>query len=193
MIDMEDLAEDLSWEPVSGKSLAGAMTDGSKPLRENDDPVKMMPYASTAFGSEALPPPMPSPSTGDKATGMAPQIALPDGVPSLERWGQTMVSFGKYKNVKTYAEVAEDTDPDMCKNYCQSHFKSGLGELHEGPWTRLGEPGRGSRKPSHESVQRKVVYRSVDCQPRFQGHSCPRKGPPGMQFSGVSYQHIYIF
>ena len=37
------------------------------------------------------------------------------------------------------------------------------------------------------------LYIFVDCQPRFQGHSCPRKGPPGMQFSGVSYQHIYIF
>ena len=61
VIDMEDLAEDLSWEPVSGKSLAGAMTDGSKRLRENDDAVKMTPYASTALGSEALPPPMPLP------------------------------------------------------------------------------------------------------------------------------------
>lgn len=58
---MEDLAEELSWEPVSGKSLAGAMTDGSKRLRENDDAVKMTPYASTALGSEALPPPMPLP------------------------------------------------------------------------------------------------------------------------------------
>ena len=28
VINMEDLAEDLSWEPVSGKSLAGAMTGG---------------------------------------------------------------------------------------------------------------------------------------------------------------------
>lgn len=89
------------------------MTDGSKRLGGNDEAAKMTPCAAAAFRSELLPPPMPMSSAGDKTPVLAPRIALPHGVPSFERWGQTVVSLGKFKGAKTYAELAENADPDI--------------------------------------------------------------------------------
>ena len=45
----------------------------------------------------------------------------------MERWGQTLVSFGKFKDAKTYAELFDSKDASIAsyRNYCVSHFKSG--------------------------------------------------------------------
>ena len=72
------------------------MNDASKRLRETsaDKPVKT--YAtSSELGTMAVP--MPSTGYGVKIP------KLPPGVGSLEAWGRTKISFGKFKGKRTYS------------------------------------------------------------------------------------------
>ena len=126
VVGLDDLAEDLSWEAVSPNALAGSMTDGSKRLRDEGSTSKMVTYAPAGSGHDVMKN-VPMPSTGYPVGAPSPSVALPDGVPTVERWGQTLVSFGKFKDAKTYAELFDSTDASIAsyRNYCVSHFKSG--------------------------------------------------------------------
>jgi len=88
--------QDPGWSIVSGQSNDGAMNDASKRLRETsaDKPVKT--YAtSSELGTMAVP--MPSTGYGVKIP------KLPPGVGSLEAWGRTKISCGKFKDKRTYS------------------------------------------------------------------------------------------
>ena len=96
VVDLDDLAEDLSWEAVSPNALAGSMTDGSKRLRDEGSASKMVTYAPAGSGHDVMKN-VPMPSTGYPVGAPSPSVALPDGVPTVERWGQTLVSSGNLK------------------------------------------------------------------------------------------------
>ena len=87
------------WEAVSPNALAGSMTDGSKRLRDEGSASKMVTYAPAGSGHDVMKN-VPMPSTGYPVGAPSPSVALPDGVPTVERWGQTLVSFGKFKDAK---------------------------------------------------------------------------------------------
>ncbi|CAK9081666.1 unnamed protein product [Durusdinium trenchii] len=130
VIDTEDVAEELAWEKLSAGPSGGTMNDSSKRLR--DDPgYSTTPYAPAASDLTSLMSPMPS--TGGKASILTPSIELPSGVESLAQWGQTLVSFGKYKGMLSYHELMTSNSEGMesYRQFLYSHAKSGSAGLKD--------------------------------------------------------------
>ncbi|CAK9014694.1 Putative transposon protein, partial [Durusdinium trenchii] len=144
--DAEDLALDEAWSP----SLSGSMSDGSKRLREDRAPSTPVTYGS---GYTTADPPMPSEK--NLIASPSPGGELPHGVSTITQWGKTVVSFGKYKGSKSYAEMFESTSEDLAsyRSYCQSHYQSGSPALRDlvdyfrtlRPERVKGRVGRGDR------------------------------------------------
>ena len=125
VIDAEDLIHD-GPEPTN-RSPSGTMSDGSKRLR--DEHYHGYTSAGTTYlaGLEnEVPGPMPS-SSGGKSKVVLPEALLPPGISSLDQWGQCYMSFGKFKDVKTYREVFESKDESLAgyRKFCLSHCESG--------------------------------------------------------------------
>lgn len=59
--------------------------------------------------------------------------ALPPGVGSVTRWGQTVISFGKYKNRLSYAAFKDSPKEEDVgyKNWMCNHYKSGSPPLRD--------------------------------------------------------------
>ena len=105
------------------------MSDSSKRLR--DDPstpqvnvhVKLQGYGSSS-DEHVHGVPMP-PSSED--------VLLPPAINSVAHWGMTVVTFGKYHKVKTYADILKDNSDDMVgyKKYLFDHFNHGSAQLRD--------------------------------------------------------------
>ena len=131
VIDAEDLIHD-GPEPTN-RSPSGTMSDGSKRL--HDEHYHGYTSAGTTYlaGLEnEVPGPMPS-SSGGKSKVVLPEALLPPGISSLDQWGQCYMSFGKFKDVKTYREVFESKDESMAgyRKFCISHCESGSAGLKD--------------------------------------------------------------
>ncbi|CAK9069992.1 Retrovirus-related Pol polyprotein from transposon RE1 (Retro element 1) (AtRE1) [Includes: Protease RE1, partial [Durusdinium trenchii] len=131
VIDTEDLIHD-GPEPTN-RSPSGTMSDGSKRLRDEHHHGHASAGTPYHAGLEnELPGPMPS-SSGGKNKIMVPDALLPPGISSLDQWGQCYMSFGKFKDVKTYREVFESKDESMAgyRKFCMSHCESGSAGLKD--------------------------------------------------------------
>ena len=85
----------------------GAMTDAPKRLRGHSPELPdNAPPASSYMATQAMPPPFPSDIPHQELAG------LPPGVSSLEMWGSTLISFGKYKDKMTYVELLTASDSE---------------------------------------------------------------------------------
>ena len=62
-----------------------------------------------------------------------PGFTLPEGVSSMEMWGRSMVSFGKYKGKKCCLEILMDNSEDMVsyKKYLYDHTSHGSHQLRD--------------------------------------------------------------
>lgn len=119
LLDRAQIAAEARAASTEGWSLMteGSMSDASKrrlteiPLRE--------PFAGSYFCT-AAPAPMPETVTTGPQFGFTPRgtaIHLPPGVESLDRWGQSLVDFGKYQSKGwTYAQMFASTDSQV-KSY----------------------------------------------------------------------------
>ena len=110
--------QDPDWSLVSGKSSEGAMSDASKRLRETSTDKFMKTYAaSPELGTMAVPMP------NDGYTAKVPK--LPPGVVSVEAWGRTKISFGKFKDKRTYSDL------HVSQSMEDRNYKSWLAPRHE--------------------------------------------------------------
>jgi hypothetical protein len=55
---------------------------------------------------------------------MDPEIVkrLPDGVESVEQWGDTVMAFGKFEKKATYREVMEKPEHAGYRKWCEDHL-----------------------------------------------------------------------
>ncbi|CAK9065318.1 Copia protein [Durusdinium trenchii] len=127
LTDIEDINADLAW---SGSS-AGTMGDGSKRLR--DDARGGKPQDVYWSPVEPLvPPPMPAAAL-PTGSGYPVESLFPDGITSVDQWGATMFSFGKFKGTRSYEEVANSASSEMSsyRAFCTSHFATGSAGLKD--------------------------------------------------------------
>lgn len=100
-------------EPFAGAATMEAMVEPVLP------PVDELPMTA-GYVSTAAPAPMPETVTTGPQFGFTPRgtaIHLPPGVESLDRWGQSLVDFGKYQSKGwTYAQMFASTDSQV-KSY----------------------------------------------------------------------------
>lgn len=143
-VEQEQLRASMAkaQESSSSESLMteGAMTDASKRREEGllaTPPAKRSPTAPAGYTGEQQEVPW-TVVSGLETPGLHPkpsnEIQLPEGVPSLEVWGRTLMSFGRCqpKHV-SYAELSESTeerDVDYCK-YCLARVKSATGGMKD--------------------------------------------------------------
>lgn len=119
---LDYLEESTEWSviPTSGY---GSMNDASKRQREEPREPRPMYHA---------PPPVsePMPSHAPLHLGTS---SLPPGVPSLARWGQSLIGFGKLKHKVSYLDFRNSVDEDdtSYKSYLCSHYKSGSAPLRD--------------------------------------------------------------
>ncbi len=113
-----------------------AMSEATKRLR---DPEPLV----SGYESTAVPTPMPSsamsalitqPAMSKTTPGvldfsMADFSKLPPDLKSMDQWSKCLVSFGKYKNKKSYAQIYLDPDDDEYKVWLFRHFSTGSAGL----------------------------------------------------------------
>jgi hypothetical protein len=118
--------QDPDWSVVSGQSSEGAMNDASKRLRETSADKPMKTYAaSSEIGTMAVP--MPSAGYGVKVP------KLPPGVDSVEAWGRTKISFGKFKDKRTYSglHVSQSAEDRSYKSWLAPRHEKGSPQLQD--------------------------------------------------------------
>ena len=113
-----------------------SMTDAPKRRCEYDPPrEKVATYSSMPEDD------VPTTSVPMPKCGMMPSIyteseeisSLPPGISSVEHWGRSLVSFGKYENKKTYHEIAFNNSEDIkgYRAYLFGHFESESARLRD--------------------------------------------------------------
>ena len=125
--------------------LAGSMHDGSK-RREADsmvsagsDPKRVLLPKAKAMSAE----PSYSATMDDVGTPFPTNVGfeldgpglppLPEGIPDLATWGQTVISFGQYKGQLTYEELVSSTN-ERAQSYvkwCRPRTQSAQGMLKD--------------------------------------------------------------
>eukprot|EP00435_Cladocopium_sp_Y103_P059146 s252_g21.t1 len=118
----------------------GSMNDSSKRLREAMPAVGyaegMSPSPKTYFSppcSTWNPPMSVSAAPYGMNVAVPPGVTLPEGVNSMDEWGCSMVSFGKFKGRKSYREILQDDSEDMVsyKKYLYDHYGHGSSQLRD--------------------------------------------------------------
>jgi len=136
----ELVEQETDWSVVSGRNPEGNMSDAAKRQRSDDEasavltssPTKTMPSPSQLTYA-----PLPTAAASGPmvfaGNDPAPVIQLPTGVASLEVWGRTKVSFGKFMNKRTYMSLHLSTDPEdrRYKTWLSAHFTNGSPQLQD--------------------------------------------------------------
>ena len=136
----ELVEQETDWSVVSGRNLEGNMSDAAKRQRSDDEangvlissPTKPMPSPSQLSYA-----PLPTAATSGPmlfaGNDPAPVVQLPTGVASLEVWGRTKVSFGKFMNKRTYMSLHLSTDPEdrRYKSWLSSRISNGSPQLQD--------------------------------------------------------------
>ena len=119
--------------------MAGSMDDSAKRLRDASSGDG---YASSVTTSKVYtaPPcdtwshrvPMPT-AVGSAEVMPLNGVILPEGVISMDEWGRSMVSFGKFKGKKCYYEILMDNGEEMMgyKKYLYDHHGHGSSQLRD--------------------------------------------------------------
>ena len=118
---------DGGFSLVSELIPTGTMSDGSKRREDSmpvEDTVKKMGLSTgpvTMVSSEMFPNPV---------SGYAAEPALPH-VHDLETWGRTLITWGKYTENMSYADLvqAQDERAITYKTWCRQRVKSAEGHL----------------------------------------------------------------
>lgn len=136
----ELVEQETDWSVVSGRNLEGTMSDAAKRQRSDDEASGVL--------TSSPPKTMPSPSQLSYApmstvaalgpmvlagNAPAPVLQLPTGVASLEVWGRTKVSFGKFMNKRTYMSLHLSTDPEDRRyiTWLSAHFSNCSPQLQD--------------------------------------------------------------
>ena len=152
------------------------MSEATKRLR---DPEPLV----CGYESGAVPTPMPSSEVAAliKQPGMskinqevldftmADFSMLPTGLKSMDQWSKCYVSFGKYKDKKTYAQVYLDPQDDDYKVWLFQHYATGSAGLVDlanflkamNVPTQLSIKSQGPVIPGSKIVRRFASWRSL--------------------------------
>lgn len=133
-------AVDIECRKLSECESRQDMNDSTKRLR--DDPSSSGGYGQPArvgmstyrMHAESIGPSPPMPMSSSPVTVVADENPLPPGVPSLEKWGQSLISFGKYAPKKViYKELLDDVSTEVMsyKKYLFDHFETGSPGLRD--------------------------------------------------------------
>ena len=137
---VELVEQENDWSVISGRTTEGNMSDAAKRQRSEDEikelknvsPQKFVPCSSQP--AYAPMPAVAAPTTlVHPGNEPVPAVQLPPGVTSIEKWGRTMVSFGKFMNKRTYMSLhlSQDQDDHRYKVWLSAHFVNGSPHLRD--------------------------------------------------------------
>ena len=121
----------VSTAMIGDNRMGGSMSDAAKRrCDESESSFTHLVYED--FGSaDVLEPPYVQEETHGKScmvrasrSPMDPEIVkrLPDGVESVEQWGDTVMAFGKFEKKATYREVMEKPEHAGYRKWCEDHL-----------------------------------------------------------------------